>query len=437
MLKIGGNTELDIQFRPLSNFSLDQEIVIKFSDQYSLTHSNCQTSTLNCSISQDGEIKISDQSILANETYTLMIADVNNPSVTDVPLTISMKIISSNKDIMSYQIKPLDFQLACDEMCSTCDLLYSNCTSCIDGYHLFENQCLQTCPAPYLPFNTVCALCDINCLECDKDLKCSVCRKGFYNDQGICTMTPTDRTENQEKVEVLANIKIPKEIPVISIYSFVIAMYCLVKKVKSRGINLKMQLLGCVSFPQHLINAYVFIRIKSSLSLSLGISFGTLVLMSCINQIVLGKVLSRSILSNSKGNYWLCVTVFNNYKSLFMNEELANSLQKTQNSANFIRVLIRADMVGMIFMASLTSLSRIVISETPKLLMFEYSVYCCGIVLLMTRVRFSTKQKLAESGIQTSRSTVRLIFDETQRIHAEVSVDSKDKILSSRAEIST
>jgi len=66
-----------------------------------------------------------------------------------------------------YGMNCSDLCIQCDASCKTCSSTYI-CLSCYRGFYLFENQCLQTCPSPYVPddFYKKCALCDSTCKTC-------------------------------------------------------------------------------------------------------------------------------------------------------------------------------------------------------------------------------------------------------------------------------
>ena len=48
----------------------------------------------------------------------------------------------------------------CTSPCKTCNLLTTNCTSCIINFYLLNYTCYSTCPAGYFNNITVCSLCD-------------------------------------------------------------------------------------------------------------------------------------------------------------------------------------------------------------------------------------------------------------------------------------
>jgi len=77
----------------------------------------------------------------------------------------------------------------CDKGCSRC-LSRKQCLSCAQGYLLYNNSCLVSCPQGTYVDELLCSPCKIeNCAACDSNtgMICSVCKKKFYLDNsGTC-----------------------------------------------------------------------------------------------------------------------------------------------------------------------------------------------------------------------------------------------------------
>ena len=46
--------------------------------------------------------------------------------------------------------------IQCTIGCSTCNIVNTNCTSCITGYYFFNNTCVLSCPNPMISINGKC-----------------------------------------------------------------------------------------------------------------------------------------------------------------------------------------------------------------------------------------------------------------------------------------
>lgn len=92
----------------------------------------------------------------------------------------------------------------CESLCKTCALSIDTCTSCNDGYKLYENQCVIDCPS-----DTTVQIDDYTCSDCDGGCKycegvydnCTACNptlvlheneclaycySGYFNDSSVC-----------------------------------------------------------------------------------------------------------------------------------------------------------------------------------------------------------------------------------------------------------
>ncbi|EAR94661.2 transmembrane protein, putative (macronuclear) [Tetrahymena thermophila SB210] len=80
----------------------------------------------------------------------------------------------------------------CSSTCKTCILQSNRCTSCQQGYILFQNKCLRNCPAQYYQSigenqQPICQKCPYPCIECTSSNFCLSCQSGFSLWQnGVC-----------------------------------------------------------------------------------------------------------------------------------------------------------------------------------------------------------------------------------------------------------
>ena len=64
--------------------------------------------------------------------------------------------------------------MKCPLGCAHCSSLIF-CTSCISGFVLSNNLCLNSCPVRHILKNGVCQSCPYDCLECDNTGNCISC----------------------------------------------------------------------------------------------------------------------------------------------------------------------------------------------------------------------------------------------------------------------
>lgn len=63
----------------------------------------------------------------------------------------------------------------------------------------FQGQCLVNCPPKtYLFGTTACLACQSPCDECENEIKCKSCRKGYYWDSENCVKQCVDRTYSDD-----------------------------------------------------------------------------------------------------------------------------------------------------------------------------------------------------------------------------------------------
>ena len=90
---------------------------------------------------------------------------------------------------------------ACDNVCATCEGTRSKCTSCLTGFVLIGQTCVQGCKANclscddpcskcedgYYPLNGSCNACDVNCMTCLRNPTiCTSCKVGYYLKGATC-----------------------------------------------------------------------------------------------------------------------------------------------------------------------------------------------------------------------------------------------------------
>lgn len=81
----------------------------------------------------------------------------------------------------NFQCKP------CDASCAKCQTSSSFCIACSGGKHLYQNQCVDTCPTGfYVDSLNVCTACGAFCQSCISNTNCIVCNNGYYSSGGSC-----------------------------------------------------------------------------------------------------------------------------------------------------------------------------------------------------------------------------------------------------------
>ncbi|KAL4471739.1 hypothetical protein ABPG74_008632 [Tetrahymena malaccensis] len=80
----------------------------------------------------------------------------------------------------------------CSSICKTCILQSNRCTSCQQGYFLYQNKCIKNCPSKYYQSigenqQPICQKCQYPCIECTSQNLCLSCQSGFSLWQnGVC-----------------------------------------------------------------------------------------------------------------------------------------------------------------------------------------------------------------------------------------------------------
>ena len=81
-------------------------------------------------------------------------------------------------------------EIECHTDCKECSNSGKrDCTECDPPLLLWENQCLNSCPAKTYPSTTVCLPCEPPCGECETKEKCLSCSEDFYWYKGDCLST--------------------------------------------------------------------------------------------------------------------------------------------------------------------------------------------------------------------------------------------------------
>jgi proprotein convertase subtilisin/kexin type 5 len=80
----------------------------------------------------------------------------------------------------------------CISPCETCTQ-FSSCSSCVNGYYLFNQTCKNTCPFGYVGLNRACTECTDSCLSCSGSTSnCLSCVSGTYlynSSSSVCVST--------------------------------------------------------------------------------------------------------------------------------------------------------------------------------------------------------------------------------------------------------
>lgn len=76
----------------------------------------------------------------------------------------------------------------CVAPCLTCGS-YSACKTCVTGYNLFGNTCLQSCPSQYYASNQLCTSCVSPCERCLDQSTCTFCVSGLYMPYNLTSST--------------------------------------------------------------------------------------------------------------------------------------------------------------------------------------------------------------------------------------------------------
>lgn len=63
-------------------------------------------------------------------------------------------------------------------MCNTC-VSSTNCSACISGYVLNNNQCIKNCIGNTYLNNGQCLNCSENCISCNSSANCIICKSGY------------------------------------------------------------------------------------------------------------------------------------------------------------------------------------------------------------------------------------------------------------------
>lgn len=93
---------------------------------------------------------------------------------------------SDHKDVSGVCLSTIKVTLECHDDCATCDdLSKSGCTSCRDGKHLHNGQCLAQCPFGFYPDSSVCLPCPYSCANCTAST-CFECIPNYYRDGDEC-----------------------------------------------------------------------------------------------------------------------------------------------------------------------------------------------------------------------------------------------------------
>jgi proprotein convertase subtilisin/kexin type 5 len=85
--------------------------------------------------------------------------------------------------------------VACTYPCLTCSNIQTNCTSCnstiLSPYYLLQGSCLQICPNYTFsnPNGWICSTCVSPCEMCSTNASCSSCANGYNLYNQTCLLT--------------------------------------------------------------------------------------------------------------------------------------------------------------------------------------------------------------------------------------------------------
>lgn len=94
-----------------------------------------------------------------------------------VKIIVKSIIMLKDKFVMVLYYSNLDCHWTCEECINSGK---ADCIECDSPLMLWENQCLEKCPARTYPAPEICLPCESPCDECETKEKCLSCSEGFY-----------------------------------------------------------------------------------------------------------------------------------------------------------------------------------------------------------------------------------------------------------------
>jgi proprotein convertase subtilisin/kexin type 5 len=78
----------------------------------------------------------------------------------------------------------------CNSTCVSCVNSANNCTSCQNGFYLFDFKCITNCPVGFYKslINNICLKCNSLCYDCLNSTFCNTCISPYLTYQGKCSI---------------------------------------------------------------------------------------------------------------------------------------------------------------------------------------------------------------------------------------------------------